>query len=113
MADVDPLVYQHVTRMTLSALPPGHIDRDVFSVHVECRDLAKGRWAVVRLSKCLNRDGEWVHEWQPSSRTKKWLKQHRFTYDEALAMASRAVLALRSNGHVVRDGEVVRADTVR
>ena len=105
-----PFVYMDTTEVTVSALPPEHIDRDVFSVQVVARDLTEGRWAVVRLSDCLSRGGVWDYEPSPSSRTKKWKKAHRFTYDEALAMAEKVVPTLRMNGHVVQNGELVRAD---
>ena len=104
MAETTPFIHQDVTRITLSLLPPDHIDRHVFEVQVESRDLAKGRWTVLWLGRGLSKSTEeWEYEPLPSSREDDWLDDHRFTYDEALLFAAKAVLALRVNGRTVQD----------
>lgn len=47
-------------------------------------------WAIRRgAGACLSRDGKWVREPQPSSRTDEWLAEHRFTLEEATILAER------------------------
>ena len=61
--------------------------------------LPKGKqWAIRRLHRCLNADGEWEWEPQPSSREPEFLKRCRFDLDEAIALARLALSPQESEG---------------
>lgn len=48
------------------------------------------QWAVLDGDMCWTRNGEWVHEPLPSSRSEAFLKQARYTLEGALAAAQAA-----------------------
>ena len=49
-------------------------------------------WAVRNGSWCMNKGGMWEYEPQPSSRTDKWFRNHRWTsLDAAIKSAMKAV----------------------
>lgn len=55
-------------------------------------------WVVSDGSSVLNREGEWVYEPLPSSRTDDFIQATRFTLDEARAQAEAALKALGQDG---------------
>jgi len=94
-----------VSQYTVSVLPEGHHDEDMFSLTVDRAPQMDGTvlWAVRHLSSCLNRSGEWSYEPIPSSRTAGWLKQHRFEFIEAMRLAYVAAPEITLNGMVAKD----------
>lgn len=96
-----PTVHALVTEVIFSALPDDHPDRDLFEVKVAWR--GRDRYAVLRRSRCLGRDGTWDYESIPSERTDDWIATHRFAYDEALKLAHQACQGITVNGHTVAD----------
>lgn len=60
-------------------------DRDL---RVEWRG---GAWAITNRGDCLNRDGKWEYEPQPSSRTPEFFERCRFGLDEALRLAVQLI----------------------
>lgn len=67
------------------------------------------RWAVTHMGSCLRRDGSWDYEPMPSSRSKRYLVEHRFSREEAIRLAIEQYPKLIVNGLWVRDGKVVPA----
>lgn len=59
---------------------------------LELRDPERGLWCVLRLGSNLSRDGHWLHEPLPSSRTEGFIAATRFTLPEALEVARNAGL---------------------
>ncbi len=53
---------------------------------IEERD--EDRWAIVNGGCCLNTDGEWEVEPQPSSRTDEFKARTRFPLEEAMRRAA-------------------------
>ena len=100
MTDI-PAPTVRAARYEVSCVPEGHIDSDLFTIHVEATGL--GRWAVRRHGRCLNRDGVWGYEPIPSSRRDDWLDEHRFDLDTATALAVEAAPQIRVNGFGVAD----------
>jgi hypothetical protein len=76
------------------ALAP--MDADTFCINVEYR--GNDLWAVKFLSRCLDSEGRWDYEPQPSSREDEWLATHRFDLDTALRLAIEAAPNVRING---------------
>lgn len=70
-----------------------------FDIYVEWR--GENSWAVLdRFGSCYNANGKPEHERQPSSRTKSFLKNYRFSLDEAIEIAqtvSKDVKLMRYN----------------
>lgn len=63
------------------------------SVAIELRDPEKDSWAVkTEGGLCVNKDLVTDYEPQPSSRTEKWLKEFRFSKEEAQLTAALYVL---------------------
>lgn len=89
----------------VSGLPDDHIDADTFAISIEWR--GSDQWAVLRGSKCLSRTLMWDYEPQPSSRTKRWLREHRWTLNDATRAAVEVYPTVTINGMCVRGGEVV------
>lgn len=88
------------TTYTVSCLPEGHDDLYVWAVFVEFT----GRgWAVRRMKRCYDIDGEWDWESIPSERTEEWLARFRFDLDTALDIARRVAPTIRVNGRTARD----------
>lgn len=50
-------------------------------------------WAVLWRGMCLSKSGNYTHEPQPSSRTEKWLAEHRFSSASEAAAAALAAQA--------------------
>ena len=90
----EPVV--RISRYKVSCLPDDERDGGSWDLSVEER--GEGRWAVLHLSYCLGRDGEFVYEPSPSNRTDEFLAGHRFGLDEALALAKRAAPDVVVNG---------------
>jgi len=89
------------TRYEVSCLPEGHIDVHHFTVAVEYR--GDGQWAVCRHRQCLGTDGFWSWESIPSEREDEWIATHRFSLDEARALAKDAARKITCNGLTVAD----------
>lgn len=90
-----------ISQVTFSVLPPDHMDYHLFSLAVEWRDV--DRYAVMRMRSCLGADGTWDYELQPSSREDDWLATHRFSYDEACALAVKHAPDVKCNGLTARE----------
>jgi hypothetical protein len=84
---VNPEVHVRPTAFMISVWPEGGetVNTGSFSIMVEFR--GHGRWAVLHGGMCLETDGKWDFERSPSNRDDEWLATHRFTFDEALALA--------------------------
>lgn len=73
-----------------------------FDVYVEWR--SKDRWAVVdRFKACYNREGKRDYEPQPSSRDEDFLKEYRFSLEEAVEIAQRVAKTVKLNRFTVED----------
>lgn len=90
------MIHTRITEVTVSVVPEGSIDHDVFSVKVAWR--GGERYAVVRRGRCLSHDGTWDYETIPSERTDDWIATHRFTYDEAYRRAIEVAPTIKVNG---------------
>lgn len=71
------------------------LDRDLLSVYVERR--GHDRWAVTRLSRCYDIDGEPDWEPIPSEREDEWLARYRHDFDTAISVAKKVAPTLRVN----------------
>ena len=86
-----------IAAYVVSRIPDDSPDHSVWSVRVEA--VGPGRWAVRNMRRCLNKQGEWEYEPQPSSRTEEWLSTVRWDdVDEAIAAAVAAEPYVRWNG---------------
>jgi len=88
-----------ITEVQVSILPEDNVNHGAYALQVSYR--GDGRWAVMHMRWCLGRDGEW--EPSPSERDDAWLAEHRFTYEEACALASDAVYDVQVNRISARD----------
>lgn len=97
MADVTVMATEYV----VNAIPEGvdEVNRSLFDIKVAWR--GKGRWAVLRSTRCLSVDGEWDWEPLPSSREDDWLDTHRFDLETALRLAKEAAPKVTVNGWTV------------
>jgi hypothetical protein len=79
------------------------LDATYWDITVEWR--GGTTWAVLSGSghTCLGRGGEWDYEPQPSSRTDEWIATHRFSEDEALALAKSVIGTVRVNGKTAQE----------
>jgi hypothetical protein len=82
----------------ICALPSdaNELDIEAFSIRVQRR--SRETWTVLHGGFALNRHGGWDWEPIPSSRTARWLHQHRFSETEALALARKAAPEVLVNG---------------
>lgn len=95
--DDGPPVAVIATTFTVTAVPAGVPNRDLFALTVEAR--GGDTWAVRYLRWCLTAEGEW-------DTCLDWLVCHRFDLDTALRLARAAA------PHVTVDGVTV-ADAIR
>lgn len=73
---------------------------------------AEGKFAVSTMfNEQLGKDGTWSHESNPSSRTKKFKKNHRFTLSQAIKLAYEASLEFKLNG-ISRDSFMKLEDAI-
>lgn len=84
------------TTYTVTCLPEETPDASSWNITVEWR--GNGQWAVKHWSECLSRSGAWDYEMRPSERDDEWLAEHRFTLEEALALAKAAAPDIVVNG---------------
>jgi hypothetical protein len=105
-----PDVIEHIDRFTYSPIPLDNaLDRIAWQVSVEWA--GSGRWAIRNSGYCLNRNGEWEHEPQPSSRTDQWLAEHRWEdLAEARRVAREVCLSVTWNGKTAADIAAVSGD---
>jgi hypothetical protein len=94
-----PTLQVRPTCYEVGFLPPSDADARVFNLRVEERD--EGSWAVLHGGSCLRTSGGWDYEPLPSSRTDRWLKQHRFSLEAALELARQQAPQVRVNGRTV------------
>lgn len=90
-----------VTEYTVSVLPDGDVNQDLFTIKVAYR--GRGLWAVLRRSFCLGRSGDWDYESMPSGRTDQWLAEYRFTEAEALDLAREAAPQIEYGGRTASE----------
>jgi hypothetical protein len=92
-----------VNEYIVSMWPDGvdSINRSVWDVHVQRR--SSDKWAVVRLGQVLNKNGRWLYDPTPSSRTEKHLASTRFPLDVALDLARKAAPHVVVNGMTPTD----------
>ena len=64
-------------------------DQEEFSVEhrATAENLDADRWAILLGRECYTRNGEWIWEPQPSSRTEEFYQATRYTLVEALRIA--------------------------
>lgn len=97
------------TEYLVTMLPLDSPDASIWALNVEwCGQPWNApptdkQWAVRRMGQCLSRTGKWVMEPQPSSRTTTFYRRHRFTFDEAVAAAKKALPKLTINGYTSED----------
>lgn len=102
-------VTQHVTEVTVSVLPVGHIERETWGLKVVYRGHAYeprddgDRYAVKHLSRCLTADGGWEMEPIPSERDDDFIARTRFGYVEAIRRATEQAPHVRVNGMTAAD----------
>lgn len=98
-----------ITEYTVTGLPEDDVNRQVWSIQIAWRGPGDV-WAIVHLSSCYSTEGGWDWEPSPSNRDDEYKATHRFTLEEAMALAPVAYDSLIVNGLWVRDGRLVRAD---
>ena len=98
-----PVVVPSVHRV----LPTGYagsglVDKHYFEVTVEWRgtdpETQLDRWAVMHMGHCLSVDGMWEYESLPSSRDEEFKRRFRFSFEDALRLATSAVDSVTING---------------
>jgi hypothetical protein len=98
MTDADPTgLTEEVAAYTVTAV----IDdgwAGVFDITVQRTLIGLDMWAVRRMGRCCDRDGNWEYEPLPSSRSSAWLRRYRMPLDEALTVARRAAPNIVVNG---------------
>lgn len=90
------------TEFDVCGLPADHDEAYTFTVKVSWRGPGD-RWAVTRMSRCLNSAGQWDHEMRPSERDDEWKATHRFPLAEALERAKAVAPHIKVNGWTVAD----------
>ena len=92
---------QRVTKYTVSYLPEDYTGESyLWDLTVEYR--GNDRWAVQHgESQSLGRDG--LFDWDPSEKPDAWLRDHRFSEQEALELAHKAVMAVKINGRTAEE----------
>lgn len=60
------------------------ISTDYNNFKMVLKDPMNNLWAIIDGGMRLNKNGKWSIEPIPSSRTRKFIDEHSFTYDEAL-----------------------------
>ena len=90
-------LFEMATEYTISAVPLGDMDSDMFAIKVQIRSQMDGAplWAVCLRSNVLTRSGRWVYEPRPSSRTDAFLRRTRFDLETALRLARKAAPKVR------------------
>ena len=77
--------------------PSSALDADTWKVTIEWR--GRDRWAVTRTGRaCLSTDGKWEYEPDPSERDEAWLDAHRFSFEQAQALAVEHAPKVSFNG---------------
>ena len=97
-----------ISGFLVSAVPSTDPEWGTFSVRVELRE--KGRFAVCRNGRVVGPDDQWQYEMQPSSRTAKFLRETRFSLDEALQIAKRVAPLVSVNGITASEWASRRVD---
>ena len=96
---VEGVVERGDVRVTEYVLNPGDEPHEWVRVALTCfagqgpHKPPEDTWAVRWLSYCLDADGEWVFEPQPSSRDDEFFARTRWSRDEALRRGRAAVPA--------------------
>lgn len=102
IAQFDPRLRKQVTSYAVSCVPEDHEEVDAFTLTVEWR--GRDRWAVRWASRGVwGTDGQWSYEPNSSNRTEEWLDAHRFSENEALAIAYGLAPTLKVRGVSVDD----------
>ncbi len=96
----------HPTEYLVTALPVDHREARTFAVWVQ--DRGHGKYAVALHQnssgqEVLTRDGQWVWEPRPSSRSDEFIALTRFDLDEALRLAKEQAPRVRWNGQTAAD----------
>jgi hypothetical protein len=95
-------IFTEPTRYEVSCLPLGHSGRFHFTITVSWR--SPGQWAVLNpINYCLGTDGEWDYEPMNSSREDEWKATHRFSLEDALALAEEHAPKMRVRHITVQD----------
>ena len=92
---------QRVSRYTVSYLPDGYTHESyLWDVTVVYR--GNDRWAVQHgESQSLGRDG--LFDWDPYEKSEAWLRNHRFSEQEALELAHQAAMTVKINGRTAEE----------
>lgn len=105
---MDPDLLAHATEFTF--FPEGAKDGDkevhYFTVTVARR--SNNLWAVIWMTQCWNKETRsW--EYEPRDRDKKFLRECRFTLDEAVQIARAMPDTLHINGKTWLDFKAIHA----
>lgn len=103
MSDTRPVPEPTVTatEYSVSCLPLDDINSIEFTLTVEYR--GRGKWAVTRLKRCYDIDGNADWEPIPSERQDEWLARYRHDLDTALRIAREVAPTLRNGRVTVAD----------
>lgn len=87
----------------------GLVDKQHFEVTLEWRgqdpETQLDRWAVMHMGYCLSAEGTWEFELQPSSRDEEFTRRFRFSFEDALELATSAVDRVKVNGGTLAQHE--------
>lgn len=95
------------TEYVVTSLSDDNPDHTVWQLRIVRK--APGRWAVMKMSQCLDSDGGWDYEPIPSERDAEWKATHRFSLDEARRLAIMVFPKVVWNGLRVENGKLVKA----
>jgi hypothetical protein len=94
-------LFEEVEEISISPIPVGDINRPGWAVTVTFggREVDGVKlYGVKNMGRSLSRDGSWDDEPLPSSRTEKWLAEHRFPLEEAMDLARSVAHTITWNG---------------
>jgi hypothetical protein len=98
-------VIVNTEKISFSLLPLDHDDRFTYTVNVEYR--GNGNYAITRLGRCLNVNGEWELDSTSHIKSdevlKAYITTHRFNYWEACVKARKLCRDLVVNKIPVKD----------
>jgi hypothetical protein len=104
-----PSVHTLITEVSVSAVPFDDPEADLFTLTVAWR--GGETYAVFKRDHWnLSITGEWGFEVLPFERTDEWIATHRFSYDEALALAVKHAPQMTCNGQTAEQYLAWRAE---
>jgi hypothetical protein len=92
-----------ITEVSFCALPFDDFEASSWTIRVAWRGPGD-RYAVIdRAGLCLSTSGKWHYELQPSSRTDRFKRHHRFPYEQACQLAAKHAPKVRNMGMTAAD----------